>query len=979
MSAASTVFRFVTVRPPCTPTDEELETGFIFYDAKLEAPLVGHLTNARQQKESRRTMRAAAGEFVRSKRYLKTPGDVRKHAGKLLELGQWLARHHLHLTADDLGKELKAYGKALAADAEGLLWENLIAYTLLGGISETREAIVATLRAQNLLKADSKNTSDWAVRRYAMATVVLPAAALSNREHTEREEKKRSPEQEEEDSRRAADERLKSYREARSELEGLYRGEIDRQRDESKSRVITPNVRSCDRAKAGGLDQRPARDAPPESSLDERVLANASAAVRRTLQNLRIPAATRIPAAIKQLDERMAAENRARLAKGAAHRSVVFAGGSLWARRAPTDGHTHKRMPNADQGRTDVEYSAMYEEEQCRIKPLGIADFRRIEQEIWCYEPGEVAHIENVLMGETRDRTTRFLRRSENVYTTETEEETIKERDTQTTDRFELEREIEKTIKEDMSFELGVKIAGKFGVVDIQTNTNFALSQSTSESDRSASKYAKEVVDKASEKLTQRKREERVQKMLEEFEETNKHAFINGTNSPIVGLYRWVDKIYLAKVVNYDKRLMLEFIVPEPAAFHLHAMAEAPVSSTLTLQLPIDPRTEDTVASFSLDPIKSHLDIDETNYAAYAAAYDAKVEPVPPLTVRVSKGYNRDGMDHDKEFSDSKTDLKVPAGYGAVFFSCRYGMHAENHDGGPNWISVIVGQESAFTYEGNYFSGILTGTDEIVPVVVMGRTRMYGLAVEVAALRNPETYEQWQIKTYEAILAGYQNKVTAYQTALAEARTRAESRIRGTNPLLNRQIERTELKNGCIRLMDLNCDPLASEAMKEDMDCHYPEFNCCEAIEDGREIQFVEQAFEWSLMTYLFYPYFWGRKCNWTNIYQIEEPDPLFLGFLQAGYARVVVPVREGYGEAVMRYLADNAPWNGGSVPGVDSELYLSIVNELMQSVGTVDPSVRPWEVRIPTTLTVLQCESGCVPGNGLPCRRDQAQPAPNV
>jgi len=70
----------------------------------------------------------------------------------------------------------------------------------------------------------------------------------------------------------------------------------------------------------------------------------------------------------------------------------------------------------------------------------------------------------------------------------------------------------------------------------------------------------------------------------------------------------------------------------------------------------------------------------------------------------------------------------------------------------------------------------------------------------------------------------------------------------------------------------------------------------------------------------------------------------------------------------VLRFLADGAIWNGGDAPGVDSDMYVSIENEMKEPVGVVDPDIEPWEVRVPTTLVALQCESGCVPGSGLPC-----------
>ena len=73
-----------------------------------------------------------------------------------------------------------------------------------------------------------------------------------------------------------------------------------------------------------------------------------------------------------------------------------------------------------------------------------------------------------------------------------------------------------------------------------------------------------------------------------------------------------MEKKYEAKVVNYGKRLMFEFLVPEPAAFHLYAMTENAGDAAAGLVKPIDPRSPETVTAFSRQPIKSHADITES-------------------------------------------------------------------------------------------------------------------------------------------------------------------------------------------------------------------------------------------------------------------------------------------------------------------------------------------------------------------------------
>jgi hypothetical protein len=239
-------------------------------------------------------------------------------------------------------------------------------------------------------------------------------------------------------------------------------------------------------------------------------------------------------------------------------------------------------------------------------------------------------------------------------------------------------------------------------------------------------------------------------------------------------------------------------------------------------------------------------------------------------------------------------------------------LHSEVQSGGSNWITVIVGRRSVFSTSGGSYYAALDLEDDIVPVTMMGRTRFYALNIEIECRRAAWLFARWQHKTFDAILRAYQDRLATYETALAEAKaSQSGVQIQGSNPARNREIEQLELQKSCIRLLT-RCADLPSEAMKDDGECGYPEFDCCEAINDGSFEQFFEQLFEWRLMTYLFYPYFWGRKCRWEQIYQLEDVDPLFQRFLQAGFARVVVPVREFYEKAALRYLADGALWDGG-------------------------------------------------------------------
>ena len=112
---------------------------------------------------------------------------------------------------------------------------------------------------------------------------------------------------------------------------------------------------------------------------------------------------------------------------------------------------------------------------------------------------------------------------------------------------------------------------------------------------------------------------------------------------------------------------------------------------------------------------------------------------------------------------------------------------------------------------------------------------------------------------------------------------------------------------------------------------------------DGKYIRRFEQAFEWKNMTYLFYPYFWGNKEDWVMLSKLDDDDPVFARFLQAGAARVLVPVRPGFEKSIIEYLELEDEWNAeGTVITEGNEtdpLNISIVDEIKSQTGnnTID------------------------------------------
>lgn len=577
---------------------------------------------------------------------------------------------------------------------------------------------------------------------------------------------------------------------------------------------------------------------------------------------------------------------------------------------------------------------------------LGIADLMVVEQDLLRYQYGEIAHIENVLKSELRARTFRTSSMREESEFTESETSEEQQRDLATSDRFNLQTETQNVITENTSKDAGVTVNASYGPsVDVTASFNYATSNSRQNSNRASSSFAREVTSRAVSRLQKRSLERRSVRTVEEIEETNKHSFDNKEGlADISGIYRFVDKIYKAQIVNYGKRLMLEFVVPEPAAFLRYALANRPLDGVT--QVKPQPPGYCIGNGLKFVPLQAQ-DITPENYLYWASEYQAQdIEPPPPSTRLVSDTKKSpDQMpaigDNGVKISSDVLNVTIPDGY--LPQSAFVNIYGETQTGTHKLVFQIQEQQGMYSepVDDNHLFYLHLHPTATVPVTINSlRFHNYEVLVTVFCTLAVGKYQEWQIKTYNAIMNAYNDRKSRYDKAMEAARIQASyGTVTGSNPFMNRETEKTELKKGCISLLTAQRFDAFGAVGRNVAPHGFPEIDFEEARDEGAYIQFFEQSFEWNNVTYVFYPYFWSRKEDWIVLAQLNDDDPLFTRFLQAGAARVQVPVRLGFEEGILQYLAVTEPWNGegtlvNTTDGEADDTHLSIVDELKSQMG---------------------------------------------
>jgi hypothetical protein len=490
------------------------------------------------------------------------------------------------------------------------------------------------------------------------------------------------------------------------------------------------------------------------------------------------------------------------------------------------------------------------------IKPIGVGDLKVVKHWLRGYKIGEISHIDNVLQSEVKKREHRHLEKTEEVFTFASEDQQETERDTQTTDRFELRREADQVVKTDLSananLNLNVNYQGTGYTVVSTVSGGFAYNRSQTEQEKVVNSFARDVVDKSVSRVQSRVSRQRTTTKLFETEETNTHSFNNKEGKGhISGLYHWLDKEYWARVFNYGKRMMFEFTLPEPAAFLVESRLRA-YEASLDVPQPPEPPKQEKLPQWLIN--LSPPAINETKFDELRRSYDLADFTFPVRTKKVEFVNAATGRNY---FSEHGVDSST---WQARTFSCRLG--AKDYriskltvrgyvyfwgtgEGGsnpaPNEVNTMelsvdghrlvreVNHNVERWYFGSNFPGeystpgTLPFTDDQVSLSLgFWDNSQFDLSLRAELELAPAVLSDWQHKVYAKVKTIEQKRVDAvnadlqqsYQAELSTYRNRiAELRAVAINDLLqgqseahNRQLILRELKRQCLAMITKEFD-----------------------------------------------------------------------------------------------------------------------------------------------------------------------------
>jgi hypothetical protein len=490
------------------------------------------------------------------------------------------------------------------------------------------------------------------------------------------------------------------------------------------------------------------------------------------------------------------------------------------------------------------------------IKPIGIGDLKVVRQSSLGYTLGDISHIDNVLENEHKSRTHRRLEKSEDTFSFSSDDRSETQRDTQSTDRFELKRETESVLNTALNVNAKASLTYNKSPVVASVSGGVAYTRTGNDVAKTAANFARETVDKAVQRVESKVSQQRSSTRLLETEETNVHSIDNkGGGGHLSGIYHWVNRRYRSQVYNFGKRVMFEFVVPEPAAFLVESRLFAFTSMLDVPQPPEVPDDESLPQDIEdLTPEK----IDPAKFKELQKKYDLSAFEYPQEIKTIDLINPQNGRNYFDEHSINSTvwqartfSIRVDAKRycvttvnvrGRLFFDGKRtagdASTAQPYDQNTldvriNGFQIPVLSRVDNEYAYWWYTDDSSGKFEVVGAPPIDSDMLslflgfwdiarFELSFHLTLKLDDNALYEWQASVYRKVLEVeqarvasinaqrqqiHQAEVSRYKSRLSEVKAAAVSDLlRGQSAAANRQLIIDELKKHCITMITKEFD-----------------------------------------------------------------------------------------------------------------------------------------------------------------------------
>lgn len=582
------------------------------------------------------------------------------------------------------------------------------------------------------------------------------------------------------------------------------------------------------------------------------------------------------------------------------------------------------------------------------ILPYAIGDLQLVKYKLQRYEAGEIASITSIMPGEKRKQVNRRLDRvvDKEITRNISSDSSITTTGEQSNDfNEELWNAIAETT-ETGSYPGNGMVTSYGPPTNVTISGSYTKTHTTQTPDKKQlSSFAKKILSRTTQRLSEKISRIRAHTELKEREDTSVSLLDNTkNNTPVYGIYSWLNKVYKAQVVNYGNRMLFSFMIPAPAESYI---AQTETLTGADLQKPQAP------AAFG---ISTYADITGENYLQACSYYQLKKFPLlAQQTVTVSavlgisqgklialpEGYCADSAQIEYAFGSGDPQAVVNGFVGQQTFTLDQAGGPVNTKG-PLPLSQ---EQRTIAVSAVYDPGISVSPPQAEIDFQMG--------VQISCKLLPQTLLEWQLEIYRLLSEAYLELLAAYNLRLRNGHDREED----VNPLTRRMTVKLELEKSIRRqllenAMQVNGLPLSLLSSGTDS----AQFNQAEIN------QYLDSALEWNEMSYTFYETYDDRKGEF--IVSSLSPD-FFSAYLKASCARVIIPANPAFNYGFLYFLSSGTVWTADdglaacfpdeSTATADQAAIVYELKQTFASKPRKETVVDSWEILVPTSMQILQ------------------------